>query len=110
MQHKTLDFAFAGLRHPHGWAIWNRVQNEGGCDVVAVCEEHAPTREELLARPDISRVYDRYTDMLAAVPSDVVATADYYGNRGRIAIGALEVGRHVLADKPVCTSDRKSVV
>jgi len=101
---KTLRFAFAGLRHPHGWAIWNRVQREPACETVAVCEEHAAAREELLARSDISRVYDSYSDMLNAVESDVVATADYYGNRGRIAIGALEDGRHVLADKPICTS------
>ena len=102
--HSPLRFAFAGLRHPHGWALWNRISNHPDCEIVGVCEEHEETRRELAERPDVDSVYDLYEDMVAAVPADVVATADYYGNRGRIACRALEEGRHVLADKPVCAS------
>jgi predicted dehydrogenase len=103
MQH-PLRFVFAGLRHPHGWAIWNRIRNHPGCRLAGVCEEDEQTRTELEQRPDVSRVYSNYENMLEAVPSEVVATADYYGNRGRIVIRALEDGRHVLADKPICAS------
>lgn len=100
---KKTRFAFAGLRHPHGWAIWNRVQKEPDCSIVAVCEEDRQTRQELLERPDISHVYDSYERMLDEIDADVMATADFYGNRGRILIGALEKGMHALADKPICT-------
>jgi predicted dehydrogenase len=33
-----------------------------------------------------------------------VAVGDYYGRRGRILIDALRRGKHVLSDKPLCTS------
>lgn len=99
-----LRFVFAGLRHPHGWAIWNRIRQHPGCELVGVCEEDADTRRELQKRPDVERLHESYEAMLAAVPADVVATADYYGHRGPILIRALENGRHVLADKPICTS------
>jgi predicted dehydrogenase len=102
--HSPLRFAFAGLRHPHGWALWNRISNHPDCEIVGVCEEHEETRRELEQRPDIASVHDCYEDLLATVQADVVATADYYGNRGRIACRALEEGHHVLTDKPVCAS------
>jgi predicted dehydrogenase len=37
------------------------------------------------------------------VPADAVAVGDYYGKRGRILIAALEQGKHVIGDKPLCT-------
>jgi predicted dehydrogenase len=42
--------------------------------------------------------------MLAEVECDVVAIGDYYGRRGQLAIAALRAGRHVISDKPLCTS------
>ena len=33
---------------------------------------------------------------------DVLAVGDYYARRGSLAIRALELGRHVLLDKPIC--------
>ncbi len=42
--------------------------------------------------------------MLSEVECDVVAIGDYYGARGSLALKALEAGKHVIADKPLCTS------
>jgi predicted dehydrogenase len=42
--------------------------------------------------------------MLSEVDCNVVGIGDYYGKRGSIAIRALQAGRHVVADKPLCTS------
>jgi predicted dehydrogenase len=41
--------------------------------------------------------------MLAAVACDAVAIGDYYSKRGSLAIRALRAGKHVIADKPLCT-------
>jgi predicted dehydrogenase len=42
--------------------------------------------------------------MLDEVEVDIVAVGDYYGVRGERVIAALERGKHVIADKPLCTS------
>lgn len=34
---------------------------------------------------------------------DIIAIGDYYGARGELAIQALEAGKHIIADKPLCT-------
>ncbi len=35
---------------------------------------------------------------------DAIAIGNYYGARGRMAIDALKFGKHVISDKPLCTS------
>jgi predicted dehydrogenase len=42
--------------------------------------------------------------MLSDVEIDAVAVGDYFAKRGPVIIRALEAGKHVLADKPICTS------
>lgn len=42
--------------------------------------------------------------MLEEVECEIVALGDRYGNRGSQAIRALRAGKHVIADKPLCTS------
>jgi predicted dehydrogenase len=42
--------------------------------------------------------------MLAAEKIDVVVVGEWFAKRGRVVIDALASGRHVLADKPMCTT------
>lgn len=95
--------AFIGLRHNHGLGMYKHMLEHPDFQVVAICEEHAETREAL-ARDGIEATHTSYAEMLEAVDCDIVATADYYGIRGERLIAALEAGRHVIADKPLCTS------
>ena len=92
----------AGLRHGHIYSLYDRAMKDAGCQIAAVCEEDAAARSA--ARPDITVNYDSITRMLAEVPCDAVAIGDYYGKRGAIAIEALKAGKHVISDKPLCTS------
>ncbi|MFA7232098.1 MAG: Gfo/Idh/MocA family oxidoreductase [Victivallaceae bacterium] len=101
----TLKFAFVGLRHGHIYSLLSRVKETAGCEIVAICEEDAATRQTLEStRPEVKVTHDNIDKMLAEVDCDVVATGDYYGKRGSILIRALKAGKHVIADKPVCTS------
>ena len=53
------------------------------------------------------RVKITHTDfatMLRDVECDVIAIGDYYSKRGGLALAALRARRHVLSDKPLCTS------
>ncbi len=97
-------FAFAGFRHGHVFDLLAGAAASPEIEIVAACEEDEAARNAL---PEAIRARITHTSieaMLAEVPSDVVVVGDYYGKRGSIAIAALKAGRHVIADKPLCTS------
>ena len=95
--------AFAGFRHGHIYSLLEMAGNSPYFEIVACCEEDSETRESLLATKKVAITHDNYENMLATVPCDVIAIGDYYSRRGPLAIRALETGRHVIADKPLCT-------
>ena len=93
-----------GFRHEHILDLYRYAAEGGGRDytVVAACEEDEETRKALAGRYPID--YGDYRRMLDEVPCDAVAVCDYFGKRGSIAIEALRRGKHVISDKPICTS------
>ena len=93
-------FAFAGFRHAHILDLLAGVEERGDTQVVACCEEDAATRAAL----SVTITHTDFAKMLSEMECDVVAIGDYYSRRGALAIAALEAGRHVLSDKPLCTS------
>jgi predicted dehydrogenase len=99
-----VKFVVVGLRHPHINDVVMRLQDRDDTELVAVCEEDAATREALVSEGKFEKVYDSYTQMLDEVECDAVAVGDYYSIRGARAIEALKRGKHVLADKPFCTT------
>ncbi len=99
-----LRFAFAGFRHGHIFDLLAGIQANSQTEVVAACEEDAAARTSLQSRQDLSITHDNYEKMLAQVECDVVAIGDYYTKRGRLAIKALQAGKHVISDKPLCCS------
>jgi len=97
-------FAFVGFRHPHVFDMFRRCQARADIDVVACCEEDAATAAELAAAGEVQVTHGDYASMLASVPCDVVAVGDCYGRRALILTEALEAGKHVISDKPLCIS------
>ena len=97
-----LNVAFAGFRHSHIFALYEDVKNHPGLELAGAFEDHAPTREQAAAK-GIDFNYDSLDAMLNDPKIDIIATGDYYGARGSVAIRALKAGTHVLADKPLCT-------
>lgn len=97
-------FAFAGFRHGHILALYDAVKKSDNCEVVAACEEHVESREALAKAGTVTFTDDSIQSMLQRKDIDVVAIGDVYARRGAIAIAALESGRHIISDKPICTS------
>jgi predicted dehydrogenase len=95
-----IRFAFAGFRHAHILDLLAGVQGRADCAVAACCEQDAATRERL----DVAITHTDFTAMLRDIECDAIAIGDYYARRGALAIAALRAGRHVLSDKPLCTS------
>ncbi len=99
----TLKVAFAGFRHGHILGLYALAAKHPGLEIVAACEEDESTRKNLAANPDVKVTHDNFDRMLAEVPCDIVAVGDYFARRGSLLIKALQQGKHVIADKPICT-------
>ena len=98
----TTRVAFIGIRHGHIEALYQSMAKRSDISIVAVCEEDEATRHARGSQYKFTHTDHR--DLLDNVPCDVVAVGDYYARRGAIIIAALEHDRHVIADKPICTS------
>lgn len=97
-----LRFAFVGFRHAHIFDLLERTRTNPDISIVAMCEENF--EDSLMPARDMKPSHTSFDDMLASVECDVVALGDCYGRRGSLAIRALRAGKHVIADKPLCTS------
>ena len=95
--------AFVGFRHGHIFDLLSGVRDCGDFVLAGACEEDAATRKELAANKKVEITHDNFDAMLTATPCDAVAIGDYYSKRGSLAIRALRAGKHVIADKPLCT-------
>lgn len=100
---KPIKIAFAGFRHNHVHQLLNEVRHCRDFEVVGYCEEDPATRASL-SDLGIDNVRTDYEIFLEKVDCEVVAIGDYYGKRGDMTGRALETGRHVISDKPVCTA------
>ncbi|MFT4547318.1 MAG: putative dehydrogenase [Verrucomicrobiales bacterium] len=96
--------AFAGFRHPHIFALWSRAKEHSDCEIVGAWENDPVTRETLKAGGEVTLTHDSFEAMLAESDCGVVAIGDTYARRGALAIAALQAGKHLISDKPLCTS------
>ena len=98
-----LKIAFVGFRHGHIFSLYNMVVNREDFEIVGICEEDAE-KSLLFMRPEIKVTDTNFDEMLARIDCDVVAIGDYYAKRGSLAIKALQAGKHIIVDKPLCTT------
>lgn len=96
--------AFAGFRHPHIFALLDRVKAHPDSTVVAAYEGDAATREVVPAQHGIEITHTDFARMLEESDATIVAIGDVYAKRGALALAVLRAGKHIIADKPLCTS------
>ena len=100
---KKYGIAFAGFRHGHIFGLYNAALENENINVVSAWEENEEAKKSACENGVVFNC-ENFEDMLSDEKVDIVAIGDYYGRRGRLAIKALEAGKHVIADKPLCTS------
>lgn len=98
-----MKLAFAGLRHGHIFGLYSKAMEMEGYEVVGAWEADDAAREAAQQKMNVP-FYRTYEELLADPAVDAVAVGDYYAVRGQLIIRALEAGKHVIADKPICTS------
>lgn len=97
----SVRFAFAGFRHGHIMMVYAALRNHPDAVIVAAAEDDEATRAACL-RDGVILTHSSVEQMLDEVDCDVVAVGQHYGGRGAVVRMAMERGRHVLADKPLC--------
>jgi len=77
------------------------------CDIVAICDLHEDLAKDAAAKFDIPDVYTDYEKIMTREDIDVIdvvtRAGDQHDNTHEIlTFQALEAGKHVLVEKPVC--------
>ena len=98
-----LKLAFAGFRHGHVMGLYNGAKTHPDVQVVAACEEDQPTVESLRSAGKVELTHTNFREMLAQTDCEAIAIGDYFAKRGSLIIAAMEAGKHVISDKPICT-------
>src|SRR5438552_532081 len=98
-----MRIAFAGFRHGHVMSFYATAQKDRRVSIVAACEEDPQTSANLRDCREVQLTHDNFEQMLADIECDIVAIGDYFARRGALIIAALRAGKHVIADKPICT-------
>lgn len=98
-----MNLAFAGLRHGHIFALYTMAKEHPEFTVAGAWEEDAASREAA-EKQGLCCCYKTYEELLADPSVDAVAFGGCFTDRGPLAIEALRAGKHVIADKPLCTT------
>jgi predicted dehydrogenase len=99
-----LRLAFLGFRHGHVMGLYQAALEHPRVEVTATCEEDEATRASLKNSGAVRFTHATYDDVFNTRDVDAVAVGDYFGRRGEIIARALDQEKHVIADKPICTT------
>ena len=99
-----MKIAIIGCRHGHIFSLYQLIKESDRAEFAGAFEADAAAREAAEKNQGMTFPYTSVEQVLADKTVDAVALGDYYGARGAQAIAALRAGKHVIADKPLCTS------
>lgn len=99
-----MNFIFYGFRHSHLISYYKKAAVHPDIHILAAVEENVAARSEAGEKLGIAFSDQSYETWLNNPAVEAVAIGTAYGDRGRAVIQALSHGKHVLCDKPICTS------
>lgn len=98
-----MNLVFVGFKHRHTGAIYEEAMADPNVNVLGAWEDTDAGRA-LAEGLGIEFNYPTLEAVLSDGRVDAICLGGSYGERGAEAIAALKAGKHVYADKPVCTS------
>jgi len=99
-----LKVAVVGFRHGHIVSLVQSARALPYVEVVAAVEEDpSPEAREYVAQAGLELTHETFDQVLADVEFDALLSADYFARRATHVLKALEAGKHVHTDKPLCT-------
>lgn len=99
-----MNVLFYGFRHAHLMAYYAKAMNHPDYRIVAALEEDPHYRKLAQENCGVAFSEGSYEQWLEDPAVEVVAIGTAYGDRGQAVLKALQHGKHVLSDKPICTS------
>lgn len=100
---KRNKIVFAGFEHPHITGLYGDVSKNENFEIIGAWEQDEKTRAAAAERGVVFN-YSDYAGMLEKSDADTVAVGAHFSARGELVIKALEAGKNVISDKPLCTS------
>ena len=73
-----------------------------GVALVALCDSNEQRLAKAGERYGITELYSNYQELLKNPEIDAVSICTWNNTHAEIAIAALEAGKHVLVEKPLC--------
>jgi len=98
-----MKVAFINFRHGHVFSLYREAQKNENIDIVGCFEDNVQARETAERELGASFCYGSLEELLLDKSVEAVAVGSVYGMRGRTVIKALEHGKHIVSDKPLCT-------
>ncbi len=98
-----MNLVFVGFKHRHTGVIYEEAMADPNVTVLGAWEDTESGRA-LADGLGLEFNYATLEDVLNDERVDAICLGGCYGERGGEAIAALRAGKHVYADKPVCTS------
>jgi len=98
-----MNVAVCGLRHGHLGSIVKHVASHPGMKIVAVAEERPDLCAGVIEAAGVKVTHRNLDDLLSNVEFDLLVAGDVYARRGAQVVRALQAGKHIMADKPLCT-------
>jgi predicted dehydrogenase len=77
-------------------------QNHPGVEIYAVCDKNEERAKRRGAEYGASKIYFNYQDLLNDNEIDAVSICTWNQTHAEISIAALDAGKHVLVEKPLC--------
>ena len=97
-----LKLLFNGFRHGHINGLYQQAQCSELVEIAGCIEQNFAAKVAAEEKYGVS-FSDKDYDWWLSTDIDVVAVGTAYGDRGDVIIKALSAGKHVIADKPICT-------
>jgi predicted dehydrogenase len=98
-----MRLAFIGFRHGHVMGLYRGAIEHPKVQVVAACEDDPKRPAAARAGGVVKLTHESVDRVFSDVDCDAIAVGDYFARRGELTIRALEAGKHIIADKPLCT-------
>lgn len=84
-------------------------KNNSDVDIYAICDHNNQRAHEKAAAYQAKTVYTDYKELLADRKVDAVSICTWNNTHASIAIEALNAGKHVLVEKPLCKTVKEAM-
>jgi predicted dehydrogenase len=100
-----LRIAVAGLKHDHVRTVLDIARAEARVEVVGISDDDPQIRAVFERDFGLPVRFASHRELLESLEFEALVVCEAFGPRGAVVIDVLRAGKHVFADKPICTAE-----